>query len=108
MDFKFVSPLHEAVDKQKGQVFLEASQILASAQALDPSAGVLIDAEETLRDVLSGIGVPTKWTRSPEMVAAIKQSQAQQAANEQALANMAQAAGAIKDLRAGNAAPMMQ
>lgn len=108
VDFKFVSPLHEAVDKQKGQVFLEASQILASAQALDPSAGVLIDAEETLRDVLSGIGVPTKWTRSPEMVAAIKQSQAQQAANEQALANMAQAAGAIKDLRAGNAAPMMQ
>ncbi len=98
--FKFQSPLREAVDKQKGQIFIEASQIVSQAVALDPSSASVVDAAEALRDSLSGIGVPTAWTRSKEMVKAMQDAQAQQAQQEQLLAAMQQAATINKDLAA--------
>lgn len=98
IQFKFVSPLRDAVEKQKGQTFTEASQILAQAASLDPGSAAIIDAKEALRDTLEGIGVPTKWTRSKEDVQAIADQQAKAAHQEQVLASMQQAAGVAKDL----------
>jgi hypothetical protein len=100
IEFKFISPLRDAHDKQKGQTFLEASQITAQALGLDPSVGSVINAAEALRDTLDGIGVPTKWTNSRKMVEASQRAQAQQAQQQQLLASMQQAAGIAKDLGA--------
>lgn len=100
IEFKFASPLRDAQDKAKGQVFLEASQVVAQAGALDPGAPALINASEALRDTLAGIGVPTSWTRSREMVAEIQARQAEAAQRDQLLGAMQQAAGVAKDLRA--------
>lgn len=98
IEFKFTSPLREAIDKAKGQVFVEASQLVSQAIALDPSAGFVVNAAEALRDTLDGIGVPTEWTNSREMVAAAKEAQAQQAQQDAMLGKMQQAAGIAKDL----------
>jgi hypothetical protein len=101
IQFKFVSPLRDQMDKSKLDIFGQASQATAAAVTLDPSVGSVINAAEALRDTLAGIGVPTRWTRSRDDVAAIQQAEAQAAQQAQALAAMQQVSGIAKDLRAG-------
>lgn len=98
MQFKFTSPLREAMDKQKGEVFNQASQIIAQAASLDPSAPGLVDAAAALRDTLEGIGVPMPWMRSEEDFMAIVKQHAQAAQQQQVLNSMEQASGVAKNL----------
>lgn len=64
IEFKFESPLHEAVERQKGQKFMEAKQLLADTIALDQTVAADVDVRTAFRDVLQSIGVPAKWMRS--------------------------------------------
>jgi hypothetical protein len=98
IEFKFVSPLREAVEKQKGQIFIEAASLLSQAAAIDPGAATVLDAAEALRDTLAGIGAPTNWTRSREAVAAAAEAEAEQAQAEQMLGALTQASGIAKNL----------
>jgi hypothetical protein len=100
IEFFFESPLHDAVEREKGQRFLEAQSMLAQAVNLDPSSAFLVDAKTALRDVLNGIGVPTAWTRSEADVQALVDKQEQQVQTQQLLANMQAGAGVAKDLGA--------
>ena len=81
VQFKFQSPLQEAVDREKGARFAEASQMLATAAQMDPAATVQVDTNIALRDALEGIGVPAKWMRTEEAAEqlAMQMQQAQQA-----------------------------
>lgn len=109
IEFTFESPLHDAVEREKGQRFLEAKSMLAQAIELDPNAADMIDASVALRDVLESIGVPAKWTRSEEEVnqRASQRLQAQQSA--ELLAQMQQGADVAKTLNeAGQIAPQAQ
>jgi hypothetical protein len=90
--FKFESPLHQAIERQKGQKFLEAKGLLREAAELDPSSNAVVDARLALREALSGIGVPAKWMRSEEAVESVAQQQAQQQEAQQALAMAQQGA----------------
>jgi hypothetical protein len=90
--FKFESPLHQAIERQKGQKFLEAKGLLREAAELDGSATAVVDARLALREALSGIGVPAKWMRSEEAVEVVAQQQAQQQEAQQALAMAQQGA----------------
>jgi hypothetical protein len=87
--FKFESPLHEGVERKKGQKFLEAKTALMQASELDPGIVKMMDAPTTLRDVLEGIGVPATWTRSDrelsELIQRDQAHQAQMAEGQQAL-----------------------
>lgn len=77
--FKFESPLHDAIEQQKGQKFIESQALLAEAAALDQTAPMLMDAKTALRDVLLGIGTPPKWIRDEAEVEAMERAQQQQA-----------------------------
>lgn len=99
--FKFESPLHQAIERQKGQKFLEAKGLLREAAELDPSSVALVDVRVALRDALSGVGVDAKWTRSEEQVEAQAQKLAQQQEAQQALAVAQQGADVAET--AGNA-----
>lgn len=101
--FRFESPLQDAVERQKGQVFMEASAILAQAATLAPEAPVIVDAVSALREVLQGIGVPASWTRSEEDVQAILQDQAAKAEAAQLLGAMEQASKVAKTTAEANA-----
>lgn len=90
--FKFESPLHQAIERQKGQKFMEAKGLLREAAEVDGSAVAVVDARLALREALSGIGVPAKWMRSEEDVEAVAQQQAQQQEARQALAMAQQGA----------------
>lgn len=81
VQFKFQSPLQQAVDREKGARFAEASQMLATAAQMDHAATVQVDTNVALRDALEGIGVPAKWMRTEEAAEqlAMQMQQAQQA-----------------------------
>ena len=64
IQFRFESPLHDAIERQKGQKFMEVRGLLAEAVALDPSLANEVDVREAFRDALDGIGAPAKWRRS--------------------------------------------
>lgn len=83
--FTFESPLHDAIERQKGQKFMEAKGLLLQAAELDPAAIATMDARKALRDALSGIRVESEWLRSEEDVEAhAQQLAAQQQAQKQA------------------------
>lgn len=70
VNFRFESPLHDAIEKQKAQTFVEVKGVLADTLALDPTFAAHIDITTAGRDVLSAIA-PAKWLRSEEDAQAI-------------------------------------
>lgn len=96
--YKFESPLHQTVEKQKGHTFQEAKAMLAEAVALDPSSAAMIDVKTALRDVLTGIQVPSAWIVSEadmeKKVSAINQ----QAQTQQLLTQMQAGAGVAEQV----------
>lgn len=79
--FRFESPLHDAIERQKGTHFTEALGLTSQTLAVDPSAATHVDFTTAFRDTLSGIGVPAKWIRSEkDAQALIEQDKAREAA----------------------------
>ena len=100
IDFKFESPLHDAIEQQKGLKFLEFKQIVTEAVALDPSVVHIPDATAILRDVAEGVRVPAKWLRSEQATEEAQKIAAQQAAQAEALAQAQQGAEVSKNIGA--------
>lgn len=98
IDFRFESPLHDAIDQQKGIKFLEFKQIVAEAVSLDPTTAHLPDAKFILRDVADGIRVPARWIRTELQVQDAEQAAAQAAAAQEQLALMQQGSEVAKNL----------
>ena len=109
IDFRFESPLHDAIEQQKGHKILEAKSLLAEAIAIDPSSAAIIDVKVALRDALLGIQTPAKWLRSEEEVERAAAAQQQELEQQKMLAGMEQASNVSKNLAAvnqGGEAPM--
>lgn len=95
VQFKFKSPLHDAVERKDSQAFVQSAELIATAVELDPTAAAVVDVRKALRQALSGVGAPAQWMRSEEEVEAFAEQQAEQATLEQqaqAVAGAAQAA----------------
>lgn len=79
--FRFDSPLHDAIERQKGQKFAEARALLAETLPLDPTAAAHVDFRTAFRDTLTSIGIPAKWMNSEEDAdAQIEQAKAEEQA----------------------------
>lgn len=98
IQFRFQSPLSEAIEAQKGQILGAARQLTALVIDLDPTASAIINAKVALRDALRGIGAPAVWLRTEEEVAAIDQKAQQAADAQQLLGTMQQGADVAKSL----------
>ena len=89
IDFEYESPLHDAIEEQKGQMFLETKALIAEAMDIDQGAAFVMDSRTALRDALTGVGVPAHWLNSEddveEMVANAADQQQQAMDMEQAL-----------------------
>lgn len=64
IQFQFTSPLHQALDAQKVQIFAQTKAQLAEAAALDPASVNMLDVRKALRDALQGGGTPEEWLRT--------------------------------------------
>ena len=100
ISFTFESPLHDAIEAQKGQLLLQGQQLLASAMQLDPSIANIVDGKTAFREALDGIGWPGKWMRSELVVAQMDADQQAKAEAAQMAATLEQSAAAAKDLGA--------
>jgi hypothetical protein len=101
--FQFQSPLHDLIEAQKQQTFLEMSQLIAQAIQLDQSIAAIPDAVTAVRDTLDGIGVPARWLRSEVQAADIVAQQKAAQQSQATLAAVQQGASAAKDLAAAEA-----
>ena len=98
VSFTFESPLHDAIDQQKGQKILEVKQLLADAIALDPTCQFVVDTKKALRDALLGIQTPAIWLRTEDEAKALEKQAKQQQAAQTMLASMEQASNVSKNL----------
>lgn len=77
--FKFVSPLHDAIERKNASEFLESADLIERAMALDPNAIMAMDVSSALRSALEGVGLAEKHIRSPrelqQMVAELQEQQ---------------------------------
>ena len=103
VEFTFESPLHDAIEQQKGHKILEVKTLLADAIALDPSCADVVDAKVALRDALDGIQTPASWIRSEEEIDVIAKQRQQQQAAAQMLASMEQASKVAGNLAGAQA-----
>ncbi len=94
--FQFESPMREAVERVKGQRFIETKDLIASAMELDPSTGYIVDAAEAVRDALEGMGSPAKWRRPKDEVKAMKAQDDETAQAQQMLEMAQQGADVVK------------
>ncbi len=96
--FKFVSPLHDAIERKNASVFMESADLIERAMALDPSALSHMDIGMSLRDALKGIGLKEDRLRSVEDAQALV-DEAEAAIKAQQTAEIAKTTGAAaKDL----------
>ena len=61
VEFKFTSPLQQNEERKDAQTYVETSQLLAEAAALDPGLGDMLKGRDALRDALKGVGAPETW-----------------------------------------------
>ena len=101
--FKFESPLHDAIDRQKVTKFTDASQLIAAAVALDPTAPAQVDIKTAFRDAMSVV-VPAKWMRSEQDADAIIEAQQEAQQTQELLATIQQGGEAAKAVGEGSAA----
>lgn len=98
IEFHFESPLHDAIEEEKGQKFMQMKEMVAIGMALDPSVASLPKVQYALRDALNGIRVPATWQNSEAYVEnAKRQAQAEQDAAK-VLGALQQGAAAAADL----------
>jgi hypothetical protein len=108
ISFTFESPLHDAIEQQKGQKFQEAQALIGSAIALDPSTAFIPKTETALRDALLGVGVPATWLNTEAYVTEQKTRQQQATAQQSKLAAIEQASNAAKNIGQSGLVPQQQ
>lgn len=96
VQFRFESPLHEAIERQKGQKFVETRDILAVAAEIEQLNNPNVDANAALRDVLNGVHAPAKWLRDEKAVDQMLAEQAEKAKGQQMMMQAAAMAEAAK------------
>jgi len=89
-NFEFESPLHDAIEQQKGQKFLEAKALIAEAASLDRTTYAAIDAKKALQESLQGIGIPAEWIRSRSELDEFEKQQQDQLQSQSKLDEMEQ------------------
>lgn len=99
--FSFESPLHQATQRKKGALFLQAGQMITEAMQLDPNTGFQVDATTALRDALEGIGVPQEWMRDAKLAAQLSAQREQQQAIAAAQSRVLATGQAVQALGAG-------
>jgi len=102
LQFRFESPLHDAIEAQKGHKFMEMKALIAEAVALDQSALALPDVKVALRDALNGIRTPATWVRNEVTVKQIESAQQAAAKAEQVLGAMEQGSNVALNLSKAN------
>lgn len=64
VEFVFESPLHDAIEREKGQRLLEGASLISNLAPIDPTVVHVLNAPAGIRDTFKGSGLPAEWTRT--------------------------------------------
>jgi hypothetical protein len=106
IDFEYESPLHDAIEEQMGQKFLEAKALLTEAMDVDRGSAYLMDTRIALRQALEGIGIPSRWVRPEDEVEELVEDEAEAEAQQAQLEAAVQSSQAAKNI--GDASQAME
>jgi len=87
ISFRFESPLHDAIEEQKGNLLMETKAMIAEAMMIDPTAGTLLNFKTALRDAMEGKKVPAQWINTEAEVREAEEKFAKQQQTQQMIAN---------------------
>lgn len=65
--FKFVSPLSDAIEQKKTQQLLNVKAIITEMAAIEPSIVAHLDVNTATRDAIMATGAPAKWLNDEEV-----------------------------------------
>ncbi|MBL4854647.1 MAG: hypothetical protein JKY25_10470 [Robiginitomaculum sp.] len=85
IEFTFESPLHDSIEAQKSQIFIQSGELIRAAAELDPGALAVPDTINGLRDALASLGAPASWVNSRETVEQKVKEQQQKIERQEAL-----------------------
>lgn len=103
VEFRFESPLHDSLERVKGQQFLQMKQFLREALEVDPEATSELDVSQAFRDAVAGSGAPATWLRQEDEAAELREQAAGQRAGQAMAEQAAMAASVGKDAAAAGA-----
>lgn len=92
IQFRFESPLHDAIEQQKGEKLQIALGLAAQSIEIDESAAGVLDAVQSLRDSIEGLGDTESWIRDDREFEQWAKERGEMARLQEAL-EMAQQAG---------------
>jgi len=98
VNFIFQSPLHDAIEQQKGQKFAEAGEMIRQAMELDQGTIYNVDISTAMRDAMEGVGIPQKWIRSEREVQDAQNDAAQQKEQQMMLESLQQGGDAANSV----------
>jgi hypothetical protein len=101
VQFKFESPLHDAIEKQKGSQMVQVRELLDSIVEIEPSAATIVDFQAAYRDALNGLSTPAKWVRRETEANALAQQQKTEADQMKMIAQAQGAGDAMQQVGAG-------
>lgn len=78
IQFKFESPLHDAIERQKGAKLVEAKELLEQVATIDPTTVADLDVRTAFRDALIGLQTPMDWVRRETAANEIAQAMVEQ------------------------------
>lgn len=102
IQFSFESPLHDAVEREKGQRLLEAVSTIAQTQSLDKTTVYILDTKKAVRDTLQSTGVPAAWLHTEAEVNQLSKDAQQQQQTADLLAQMQAGANVAKTVSDSN------
>lgn len=101
VQFKFISPLSETLEAQKGQKLAQAKQMLALVADIAPEETKRLNARVALKDALLGNATPPAWLQPDSYMKLVDQHMAQQQQMQQTgqvLAGLQQSANIAQTL----------
>lgn len=104
VEWKFVSPLHDAIERKLSGAFQETTALLTNVAQIDPTLLNEVNLQVAFRDALRGVGAPFRWRRSEAEIKELSAQQQQQQEDAQTLDQLRQAAEATKNVGQGAAA----
>jgi hypothetical protein len=92
VQWKFQSPISQALETQRVQQFADTRAILAEAVPFDKTVVNMLKVREAVKDTLAGARTPAKWLRTDEEMDAMAAEEARAMQSQQMLQSMGQGA----------------
>lgn len=100
---EYENPLTRMARAERASGLTRLIEMVTPLAQADPAVLDVIDVDAAVQGVADVLAVPNSWLRTPDQIAAVRKARSDAQSAQQGVDQLATAAGAYKDLAAGNA-----